>query len=682
VGGVPGDATREEEAPDEVATPSGEEKDPGVDESSQSGDRPSGGAGPGDGRSRSPAAAAGTAALVLGALGVVYGDIGTSPLYAVQTVFSIDGGRIGTTTEDVLGVISMVVWSLTIIVSVKYVTVVLRADNNGEGGVLALSALVRRALGSRARVAGAIAVVGLVGASLFYGDSIITPAISVLSAVQGLELPDPGLASLVVPLSAVILAALFVVQARGTQRIGSLFGPVMVGWFVVIAVAGARGIWLHPGVLAALSPTYAVAFIGGHPDLAFVSVGAVVLAVTGAEALYADVGHFGRAPIRLAWFALVFPALTLNYLGQAALLLIDRADKSNPFFLLLPPWARLPSVVLATAATIIASQAVISGTYSMTKQAVQLGFLPPMEVRHTSRRQAGQIYMPAVNWALFVAVLVLVLTFRSSSRLAGAYGIAVTGTFLTTTCMLVVLARVQWHWPTWRLVLMTVVFGGLELAFFAGNVVKVLDGGWVPLGVAAAVFVVMTTWRHGRQRVVARLVQAEGSLGDLVADLARRDVLRVPGTAVFPHPSDETVPLALRANVERNNILHEHVVIVSAGASGQAHVGRHDQVRATPVGPGVDGLVHLDLRYGFFERPDIPTALAHAADQEPALAHADLDDATYFLSHATLALGRSHGMARWRKHLFLFLAHNAANPGHSFALPAKRTIVMGTEIEI
>ena len=391
----------------------------------------------------SPAATAGIAALVLGALGVVYGDIGTSPLYAVQTVFSIDGGRIGPTTGDVLGIISLVVWSLTVIVSIKYVTVVLRADNNGEGGVLALAALVRRALGSRTRAAGVIAVIGLVGACLFYGDSMITPAISVLSSVEGLELPDPGLASLVVPLSAIILTALFVIQARGTQRIGSLFGPVMVCWFVVIGVAGARGISLHPGVLAALSPTYALAFVGDHPDLAFVSMGAVVLAVTGAEALYADVGHFGRAPIRLAWFALVFPALTLNYLGQAALLLHDPADKTNPFFLLMPQWARLPSVILATVATIIASQAVISGTYSMTRQAVELGFLPPMEVRHTSRRESGQIYMPGVNWALFVGVLILVLTFRSSSRLASAYGIAVTGTFLVTTCMLVVLARVE-----------------------------------------------------------------------------------------------------------------------------------------------------------------------------------------------------------------------------------------------
>jgi len=665
-----------------VASPSGEEQEPGVSESGHSEGEPSGDAGPGGRSSRSSAATAGIAVLVLGALGVVYGDIGTSPLYAVQTVFSIDGGRIRPTTVDVLGIISMVVWSLTVIVSIKYVSVVLRADNNGEGGVLALAALVRRALGSRTRAAGVMAVIGLVGACLFYGDSMITPAISVLSSVQGLELPDPGLASLVVPLSAVILAALFVIQARGTKRIGSLFGPVMVFWFVVIGVAGARGISLHPGVLAALSPTYAFAFVGGHPDLAFVSMGAVVLAVTGAEALYADVGHFGKAPIRLAWFALVFPALTLNYLGQAALLLRDRADKTNPFFLLMPQWARLPSVILATAATIIASQAVISGTYSMTRQAVQLGFLPPMEVRHTSRREAGQIYMPAVNWALFVGVLVLVLAFRSSSRLADAYGIAVTGTFLATTCMLVVLARVKWHWPTWRLALMTVVFGGLEVPFFAGNVVKVVDGGWVPLGVAAAVFTVMTTWRHGRQRVVARLVEMEGSLDAFLAELASRDVLRVPGTAIFPHPSDETVPLALRANVERNNVLHEHVLIISAGASRLAHVAPEDRLRATNIGPAAAGMVHLDLRYGFFDRPDIPTALSHAATSEPALADADLDNATYFLSRASLALGRSHGMAMWRKHLFLLLAHNAANPGHTFALPPKRTIVMGSEIEI
>ncbi len=384
-----GGTTRQEEAPDEVATPSGEEKDPGVSESGHNEARASGDAGSRDGGSRAPAAAAATGALVLGALGVVYGDIGTSPLYAVQTVFSIDGGRIGPPRATCSGLSRW--WCGRSPSSCRSSTSpsCCGPTTTARAACWPFRHWCAAPLGP-ARAAGAMAVVGLVGASLFYGDSVITPAISVLSAVQGLELPDPGLASLVVPLSAVILAALFVVQARGTQRIGSLFGPVMVCWFVVIGVAGARGISLHPGVLVALSPTYAFAFIGGHPDLAFVSVGAVVLAVTGAEALYADVGHFGKAPIRLAWFALVFPALTLNYLGQAGLLLRDQADKSNPFFLLMPPWARLPSVVLATAATIIASQAVISGTYSMTKQAIQLGFLPPMEVRHTSRARPGR----------------------------------------------------------------------------------------------------------------------------------------------------------------------------------------------------------------------------------------------------------------------------------------------------
>ena len=675
-----GGAKGSENPGDEVASASGEEEEPGVsggrDENGSSGGAATGA------RGQSSAPSAGTVALVLGALGVVYGDIGTSPLYAVQTVFSIDKDRIQSTTVDVLGIISMVVWSLTIMVSIKYVAVVLRADNEGEGGVLALSALVRRSLGSRTRAAGAIAIIGLLGACLFYGDSVITPAISVLSSVQGLELSDPGIASLVVPLSAVILGGLFLIQARGTQRVGSFFGPVMFCWFLVISVAGAKGITLHPGVLVALSPTYALSFAAAHSGLAFVAVGAVVLAVTGAEALYADVGHFGKAPIRLAWFALVFPALTLNYLGQAALLLHDPTDKTNPFFLLMPAWSRLASVILATAATIIASQAVISGAYSMTRQAVQLGFLPPMEVRHTSQREAGQIYMPAVNWALFVGVLALVLTFRSSSRLANAHGIAVTGTFLTTTCMLLVLARIKWHWPIWRVVLIAVLFGGLELSFFSGNIVKVVDGGWVPLVVAALLFTVMTTWHRGRGLVTARRVEAEGSVADFLAELTARDVLRVPGTAIFPHPSDETVPLALRANVEQNKILHEHVVIVSAQARRSAHVPSDDQLRATNIGPSADGIVHLDLRYGFFDRPDIPAALAHAANTEPALADADLDEATYFVSRASLTRGHSRGMATWRKRLFIVLAHNAADPGRAFALPPHRTVMMGTEIEL
>ena len=542
-GDRPGDATAKEQAPDEVVSPSGEEEEPGI---AESGHREAGLGRRRASRSEQPVSCSDRGDRRSRSRGLgrrLRGHRHQSALRGPDDL-SIDGGRIGPTTVDVLGIISMVVWSLTVVVSIKYVAVVLRADNNGEGGVLALAALVRRALGPgggrghrRDRLGRGLPVLRR------FDDHArhLRPLVGARPRAAGPRLGQPGRSP-----SAVILAALFVIQARGTQRIGSLFGPVMVCWFVVIGVAGARGISLHPGVLAALSPTYAFAFVGGHPGLAFVSMGAVVLAVTGAEALYADVGHFGKAPIRLAWFALVFPALTVNYLGQAALLLRDRADKTNPFFLLMPQWARLPSVVLATAATIIASQAVISGTYSMTRQAVQLGFLPPMEVRHTSRSEPGDIYMPAVNWLLFVGVLILVLTFRSSSRLAGAYGIAVTGTFLTTTCMLVVLAGVKWHWPTWRLLLMTVVFAGLEVPFFAGNVVKVVDGGW----------------SHPRDRrcnvhryddlaprtptVVTRLVEAEGTLDDLLADLASRDVLRVPGTAIFPHSWIKPPPGAAR----------------------------------------------------------------------------------------------------------------------------------------
>lgn len=675
------------ERADEVVGAGNEDAEPGVSEEGEDGGG-EGGGGAGGGSLQGPrqggrpAVGSGLAALLLGALGVVYGDIGTSPLYAVQTVFSIDGGRIKPTEADILGVISIVVWSLTVIVTVKYVSIVLRADNNGEGGVLALAALVRRSLGSRTRTAGIIAVVGLVGACLFYGDSIITPAISVLSSVEGLELVAPGLASFVVPIAAVVLAGLFLVQSRGTERVGVLFGPVMACWFVVLAVAGLGGILRHPGVLVALSPSYAVGFVADHPGLAFVSMGAVVLAVTGAEALYADVGHFGKRPIRLAWFALVFPSLVLNYLGQAALLAMHPGDKANPFFLLMPAWSRLPSVVLATAATVIASQAVISGAYSMSRQAAQLGFLPPMEVRHTSPREAGQIYMPAVNWTVFVGVIALVVTFRSSARLADAYGIAVTGTFLVTTSMLVVLAKVKWRWPAWRLGVMTAVFGGLELAFFGGNIVKIVDGGWAPVGVATVLFVVMTTWRRGRQRVVARLVATEGSLDDLRVELSRRSVVRVPGTAVFPHPSEETVPMALRTNLERNNLLHEHVVIVSAGARRLAHVPADEQLKAAAGAPVDDGIVRLELRYGFFDRPDMPAALAGAASAGGILEGIDVADATYFLSRATLHEGAEAGMASWRKHLFLLLARNAADPGHVFALPPERTIVMGSQIDI
>ncbi len=431
---------------------------------------------------------------MLGALGVVYGDIGTSPLYALQAVFAVDHGAVHATRAGVLSVISMLFWTITLVVSVKYVSFVMRADNQGEGGVLALGALGRKLLGGgRGKAALTVMVIGVLGASLFYGDSVITPAISVLSAVEGLRVSAPALTHMVVPLAAAILCLLFLVQRWGTHRVGSLFGPVMVVWFGAIGLAGFREVMAQPGVVAGLSPWYAALFVADHPAIAFVALGAVVLAVTGAEALYADMGHFGRAPIRRSWFAIVFPALTLNYLGQAGLLLRHPASKTDPFFLLLPGWARLAMVALATAATVIASQAVISGGFSVARQAVQLGFLPYLHIRHTSSHEAGQVYVPSVNWVLFSGVLALVLAFRSSEHLAAAYGVAVTGTFVITTSLFLVVARARWHWRRLKLVVAGLVFGGLELTLFASNLTKVPHGAWVPLLVAASVFTVMMT---------------------------------------------------------------------------------------------------------------------------------------------------------------------------------------------
>jgi KUP system potassium uptake protein len=440
---------------------------------------------------------AGRLGLVLGALGVVFGDIGTSPLYALQTVFSLDGGVVTPTETDVYGVISLVFWAVTLIVSVKYVIFILRADTDGEGGIMALTALVQHV---RPRAAWLV-LLGIFGAALFYGDGVITPAISVLSAVEGMEVASPGLEGLVVPITLAVLIALFAVQRFGTRAVGHFFGPVMVIWFVAIGVAGLREVVGDPRILRGLSPTYAVQFIAEDPFLAFVAGGAVVLAITGAEALYADMGHFGRSPIRRAWFALVFPALTLNYLGQGALILRDPSAIESPFFLLLPHWARMPMVALATLATVIASQAVISGAFSVTRQAVSLGFLPRVTIRHTSAREAGQVYVPVVNWILFVAVVALVLAFQSSERLASAYGIAVTGTFIVSTILFLAVTRWLWRWPVWRSVAFGVVFLGIEVTLFVANVTKIPHGGWVALGIAAGVFTLLATWRRGREVV-------------------------------------------------------------------------------------------------------------------------------------------------------------------------------------
>jgi KUP system potassium uptake protein len=577
----------------------------------------------------------------------------------------------------------MMFWSATLIVSVKYVSVLMRADNDGEGGVMALTALVRRLYAGRTTRTGLLVAIGILGVSLFYGDSLITPAISVLSAVEGVEVVAPGLAHLVLPVAAVILTLLFAVQRFGTGKVGSLFGPVMLLWFAALAVAGLASVAAHPGVLFGLSPTYAVTFVVDHPWTAFVAVGAVVLVITGAEALYADMGHFGRQPILRAWFFVVFPALTLNYLGQASLILRHPESVSSPFFLLFPSWAQLPMVVLATAATVIASQAVISGAFSLSRQAMQLGLLPPVTVRQTSEHEGGQIYLPAVNGLLFVGVLVVMLGFQSSQRLATAYGVSVTGALVVDTVLLLLVARALWHWRTWQLVLAGVAFGGVELTFLSGNLSKVAHGGWLPLLIAVVVFTVMTTWRRGREIVAGNRRAQEGSLQEFVEELYGRGITRVPGVAVFPHPGKDTTPLALRANVEHNHVLHEGVLIVSAKAENVPHVPVADRFGIDDLGHPDDRIQHLMIRYGFSDRTDLPAALLHARSAgllEPGIT--DVENASWFLSRGPIRRTAARGMSAWRKVLFLALARNAADPTAYFGLPVDRTVTMGSPVDV
>ncbi len=612
----------------------------------------------------SPGHHAGSTGLLLAALGVVFGDIGTSPLYALQTVFSIDNGAVKPTPGDVYGVISLMFWSITLIVSIKYVSVVMRADNDGEGGVMALAALARRLYAGRTQRTGLLLVLGIVGVSLFYGDSVITPAISVLSAVEGLRVAAPSLGHFVVPVAAVILTCLFAAQRFGTGKVGKLFGPITLLWLAALAVAGGHEAAAHPSVLKGLSPSYGVLFVGAHPGIAFVAMGAIVLVITGAEALYADMGHFGRPPIRRAWFFIVFPALTLNYLGQASLILHHPGSASNPFFLLVPSWARLPMVVLATAATVIASQAVISGAFSLSRQAMQLGLLPPLRVRQTSEHEGGQIYLPGVNAALFVGVLVLMLAFRSSERLATAYGVSVTGALVVDTLLLLLVARVLWHWQPWKLALAAVAFGVVELTFLAANLSKIAHGGWLPLLIAAVVLTAMTTWRRGRDIVTKNRQAKEGSLSEFVDEVRERDLQRVPGTAVFPHPGKDTTPLALRANTDHNHVLHEAVIIVSASAANVPHVPAEERLTVDELGYADDGIQHLSVSFGFSDDPDLPKALQQAcAAGVLENGVADVSEASYFLSRGSIRRTSAPGMARWRKALFVALAPQRRRPG-------------------
>ncbi|WP_330474586.1 potassium transporter Kup [Terrabacter sp. C0L_2] len=620
----------------------------------------------------------GVAGLALGALGVVFGDIGTSPLYALQTVFSVDHNMVATSAGDVFGVISLVFWSVTLVVSVKYVVFILRADNDGEGGVMALAALARTAVRPGGRRYGLVMLLGVLGASLFYGDSVITPAISVMSAIEGLSVSTPGVEHLVVPIGAAIITLLFAGQRFGTELVGRFFGPVMAVWFAVLAVLGGAQVVRDPSILAGLSPHYAVLFVVEHPGIAFVAMGAVVLSITGAEALYADMGHFGPVPIRRAWFFVVFPALTLNYLGQGALILRDPSTAVSPFFHLAPDALGFPLVILSTVATVIASQAVISGAYSVSRQAERLGYLPRLTVRHTSQRERGQIYVPAVNWTLFVGVIALLLLFGSSERLATAYGLAVTGTFLITTTLFLIYAEAGWGWDRRRLLMIGIPLGLLELTYFGANLTKILHGGWLPLFIAVLVATVMLTWQRGRGLVTDRRTEMEGPLEPFIEWLHGDPVAKVPGTAVFLHPGKDSTPLALRENATFNHVIHELVLIVSISSENVPFVPDDERVVLDHLGDPYDAITHLTLRFGFQEEQDVPRALALARAQ--GLVDVDTDDAYYFLSRISLDRGAEPTMPPWRKRLFLALAHNAASPTGYFNLPEDRTVSMGATV--
>ncbi len=624
-------------------------------------------------------------ALELGALGVVFGDIGTSPLYTVQTVFSpSDPHAVKVTPANVYGIVSLIFWAVISVVMVTYVILVMHADNDGEGGIMALITLIRRhSAPSRRRVAVVLAVLGVFGASLFFGDSMITPAISVLSAIEGVQVAAPSVGSIVLPVTAVILIGLFVLQRLGTAAVGRLFGPVMACWFLVIAAWGIKGMIHNPSILKALSPTYAITFLFGHFGTAFFSLAAVVLAVTGAEALYADMGHFGRGPITRAWLFLVFPSCILNYLGQGALVLSDPSAISNPFYLLISGWARIPMIILAAAATVIASQAVISGAFSVTQQAAQIGYLPRLRIAHTSEEHIGQIYVPWINWALCVAVLALVFTFRTSTALAYAYGVAVTGTITITTLLFFYIVRSQWRKPLWMTLPVAAVLLTIDLLFFAANLTKLPHGAWLPLAIGIVVFTILTTWQKGRDLVSRARGNDEGSLREFIDGLHTRQppLPRVPGTAIFLNRGKATAPLAMRANVEHNHVLHNQVIILAIETLPVPHVTDENRLDIDDLGYKTDGIYHVTARFGYMDTPSVPSLLpliARASTERPL----DAGDISYFLSTIEIRRGNTPGMSRWRKRLFIATSRLTADAAEYFKLPRDRTVIMGSRIEL
>ncbi|MEK8088710.1 potassium transporter Kup [Thermithiobacillus plumbiphilus] len=614
-------------------------------------------------------------ALAVGAVGVVYGDIGTSPLYTVKEAF---GGShaVAATQANVFGVLSLIFWAVMIVVSLKYVVFVMRADNQGEGGIMALMALVLRTVQRHPRRELILMSLGLFGAALFYGDSVITPAISVLSAVEGLEIATPAFEPFVEPITIAVLIVLFMFQRRGTAAVGKLFGPVMLVWFITLALLGILNILKAPSVLLAINPVHAFDFFEQNRLMGFFALGAVVLALTGAEALYADMGHFGKRPIRLAWFWFVMPALLLNYFGQGALILSDPAAIRNPFYLLAPSWALYPLVGLATLATVIASQAVISGAFSITKQAMQLGYSPRLNVLHTSDKEIGQIYVPWMNWALLVIIIGLVLGFQSSTHLAAAYGVAVTGTMVITTILSFVVAKSVWGWNKWVAGLVAGLFLSIDLAFFSANLVKLLHGGWFPLVMGLMVFTLMSTWKRGKAILFERLKAGQVSLDGFLGAIGAQPPLRVPGTAVFLTQSNLGVPHALLHNLVHNKVLHERVILLTVRTEGIPHVPSREHLEVQPL---PQNFFRVILRYGFKDSPDVPRSLerckGYGIDLEPL-------DTSYFLSRETLIPSRQPGMALWREKIFAMMARNGTSATAFFRIPTNRVVELGTQIEL
>jgi KUP system potassium uptake protein len=614
-------------------------------------------------------------ALSLGALGVVYGDIGTSPLYTVQLIFTGDHPMAPDPTR-VYGAISLIFWALAIIVTLKYVLLILRVDNHGEGGIMALVALIEQVVKSRRRTA--LVMIGILGASLFYGDGMLTPAISVVSAVSGLKVASPALAAQIVPFSLVILITLFALQRFGTGAVGGMFGPIMVIWFITIGAIGAKEAIPHPGIFRALSPTYGIEFVAGDPKAGFFAMGSVFLAVTGAEAIYADMGHFGRRAITRAWLWLCFPALVLNYLGQGALILDRPRTIVNPFFLLVPggQTGQKAMVVLATIATVIASQAVISGAFSVTQQVIQLGFLPRMSIRHTSKKIIGQIYIPIVNWFLLAAVIVLVLTFRSPTGLANAYGIALSAIFATNTLLAFVVFRVLWHRPLKVVIPAAAFFISIELTFFAANLTKLFSGGWFPLCVGAVFFAILTTWRRGRVILAKAMREGRVPLRRYINRMIDDPPNRIPGTAVFLTTSLETVPPALLNNAEHNGIVHEHVVLLKLETVGVPHVDDAHRVTIQTLRLGFETVT---ARYGYQDEPDVVRALAIAGRQGLEI---DLAHTSYFVDHVSILPSGASKMAGWRKRLFVLLHQNSLPPARYLRIPPDRVFEVGAYVQL